>query len=83
MGKEEAIYAGILEFLQDLETVILIEEQTFFVDIVDIDKLDVELFELFCDDLAVLPCIGCAEDAPARRCIAKNDPVHEAPLLCP
>ncbi len=83
VGKEEAIDACILELLQDLEAVVLVVEQPFLVDIVDIDELDAELLEPVCNDLAVLPCVGCAEDAPARRCIAKNDPVHGAPLLCP
>ena len=83
VGKEQAIDSCILELLQDLETVVLIVEQAFLIDIVDIDELHAELTQLVGDDLAVLPCIGRTEDASAGRCIAKNDLVHEAPLLCP
>ena len=75
--QEEAVNAFCTELLQNLNAVVLVKEQTFVVDVIDINELDAQLAELVGNDATVLACVRSTEDAASCGCVTNLDGVHE------
>ena len=69
MRQEQAVNLFGFEFFDNLQPVFFIVEQAFFINIIDIDEGDSQLFQLLFRQSPILDGIGSTENAAPGRCI--------------
>ena len=79
VGQKEAVNFLGAKLVEYAQAIILIVEKALIIDIIDIDELDVQIYELVGDDLSVFASVWCREDASSCRCIANRNGVHPSP----